>query len=64
MYNISGAEIYRQAGDMNPLNNLETGFEFPVDKLEAGTMGFIWINVLDNKGQIVETVKSKIMTLK
>lgn len=64
MYNISGAEIYRQAGDMNPLNNLEAGFEFPVDKLEAGTMGFIWINVLDNKGQIVETVKSKIMTLK
>jgi hypothetical protein len=64
MYDLSGAEIYRQAGDMNSLNNLEAGFEFPVDKLGAGTVGFIWINVLDNKGQIVETVKSKIMTLK
>lgn len=64
MFNLIGQEIYRQAGDMNPLTDLETGFEFPVDKLEAGATGFIWINILDKQGQIIETVKSKILTLK
>ncbi|MEY3645756.1 MAG: hypothetical protein RL127_464 [Bacteroidota bacterium] len=64
MYNLLGERVYNQTGDLNQVTSQEAGFEFPVDKLGAGTMGFVWIKIIDNEGKIIETVKSKILTLK
>jgi hypothetical protein len=64
MYNLLGERVYNQIGDLSQVTRQEAGFEFPVDKLGAGTMGFVWIKIIDKEGKIIETVKSKILTLK
>jgi hypothetical protein len=64
MYNLLGERVYNQTGDLNQVTSQEAGFEFPVDKLGAGSIGFVWIKIIDNEGKIIETVKSKILTLK
>lgn len=64
MYNFVGEQVYNQTGNLNQVTNQEAGFEFPVDKLGAGASGFVWLKIIDNQGKIIETVKSKILTLK
>jgi hypothetical protein len=59
-----GEKIHTQAGSLTPFGGQESGFEFSVDMLGAGVVGFVRINILDSQGKIIETVKSKILTLK
>jgi hypothetical protein len=64
LFNLVGERIFEQTGDLIQMSNREAGFEFSVNTLGIGGMGFVKINVLDSQGKIIETVKSKILTLK
>ena len=64
LFNLVGEHVYSQSGNLIQMTNQEAGCEFPVDKLGPGAVGFIWLKVIDNEGKIIETVKSKILTLK
>jgi hypothetical protein len=64
IFNLMGEKIHTQAGSLTPFGGQESGFEFSVDMLGAGVVGFVRINIRDSQGKIIETVKSKILTLK
>jgi hypothetical protein len=64
IFNVVGERIFQQTGDLIQMSNQEAGFEFSVNTLGRGGMGFVKLNVLDSQGKIIETVKSKILTLK
>lgn len=64
IFNLMGEKIHTQAGSLTPFGGQESGFEFSVDILGAGVVGFVKINIRDSQGKIIETVKSKILTLK
>jgi hypothetical protein len=64
IFNMVGERIFQQTGDMIQISNQEAGFEFSVSTLGIGGVGFVKLNVLDSQGKIIETVKSKILTLK
>jgi hypothetical protein len=64
IFNVVGERIFQQTGDLIQMSNQEAGFEFSVNMLGTGGMGFVKLNVLDSQGKIIETVKSKILTLK
>ena len=64
IFNLMGEKIHTQAGSLTPFGGQESGFEFSVDMLGTGFVGFVKINIRDSQGKIIETVKSKILTLK
>jgi hypothetical protein len=64
IFNLMGEKIHSQAGNLTSFGGQESGFEFSVDMLGVGVVGFVRINIRDSQGKIIETVKSKILTLK
>jgi hypothetical protein len=64
LFNLAGQRIHTQVGEFTQLSGQEARFEFPVDQLGVAGVGFVWINILDSEGKIIETIQSKIMTLK